>query len=126
MQRDTRPTYTTLEASAVVGFHPQTVRDAIKDGELKAVGQRPYRISATELSRWWEERGGGTLLLPQMSEDLEELRNPTGIESTVDHARSVAGGLRTLANLGDEHGIDFPDLKGIADKIEAALPESKS
>lgn len=123
MRNDTRRTYSTLEASALVGFHPQTIREAIKAGKLKAAGRRPYRISATELKKWWEGRGGGQLMLPQANDELKELRNPVGLESTVEHATKVAGGLRTLANLGDEHGLDFPDLKGVADEIEAALPE---
>lgn len=126
MRRDTRPTFTTPEAAVVTGYHPQTMREFIKAGEIKAAGERPYRISATELKRWWRERGGGELVLPQTNEKIKELRNPVGLESTVDHARTVAGGLRTLANLGDEHGLDFPDLKGVADEIEAALPEPET
>jgi len=123
MQRVSRSTYTTLEAAAITGFHPQTIRAAIKDDELPAAGNRPYRISAVELLQWWKGKGGGEIVLPQQNEDLRDVRNPVGLESTVDHGRKVAGALRTLANLGEKHGLDFPDLKDVADEIEAALPE---
>ena len=122
--RRTRSTYTTIEAAQITGFHPQTIRRAIRADELKAAGEQPYRISATELKKWWRERGGGELTLPQVDGQLE-VENPVTVESAVQHAREVAGGLRTLGALGEEHGLNLPDVEAMADEIESAVTKTK-
>jgi len=55
-------TYTVEQVSSFMGVHPQTVRNMIDRGELKAarVG-RMYRISAPDLEAFYQQGGGGIL-----------------------------------------------------------------
>lgn len=46
-------------AAAHVGMHPETIRQAIRENELKARRrgfQGRYRISIAELERWFNEK----------------------------------------------------------------------
>lgn len=115
----TRSVFTTEEAASLTGFHVETLRRAIRSGELKAAGQRPYRISRTELRRWWrEEKEAGELDLPH--EAVHEVRNPISRESAVEHAQKLAQGLRSLSALGKELALDLPDVEAMATQIEEA------
>jgi excisionase family DNA binding protein len=60
---DDKPVVFTLgEVADMLQVHKETVRRAIKSGELTAakVG-REFRISKYDLERYWAERGGGDL-----------------------------------------------------------------
>lgn len=57
-------TYTVKEAAIITGYSTESIRRNIRHGQLKAAsGGRgdPYKISRTELGRWWKGRGGGEL-----------------------------------------------------------------
>lgn len=67
---DAKQTYTVAEIAKMLDRGPQSVRRWIKqDDNLKAVkiGGR-YQISARDLNRWWQSRGGGQLV-PEPSTD---------------------------------------------------------
>lgn len=70
-----RLTYTVHEAATLVGYADETLRRAIRSGELKAAGGGkgdPYRISGVELERWWREVKGGGDLFPSPHIDNPE------------------------------------------------------
>lgn len=54
--------FSIAEAAALLSCHRETVRRAIRKGDLKAsrVG-RDYRISRIDLETYWSERGGAKL-----------------------------------------------------------------
>jgi excisionase family DNA binding protein len=60
------------QAAKLLGCHHETLRRAIRRGELKAskVG-RDYRISKLELAEFWVTRGGGRLFEDQGGKDGE-------------------------------------------------------
>lgn len=59
---DDPKTYGLDEVAAILGVHEETVRRAIRTGELSAFKlPRNYRVSRTELARWWAAKGGGKL-----------------------------------------------------------------
>jgi excisionase family DNA binding protein len=56
------PKYVSIvQASALVGLHPNTIRNKIKSGELKAVraGSRIIRIELSELENLFTDYRGG-------------------------------------------------------------------
>ena len=60
--------YTLQEVAKLLGVHVETIRRAVRAGELKAaapgVGHgkgADLRVSRIELARWWRARGGGDL-----------------------------------------------------------------
>lgn len=57
-----RTTFTLPEAAALLQVHPETLRRAIKAGQLMAakIGKE-YRISKTDLEAYWTAKGGGAL-----------------------------------------------------------------
>lgn len=61
-RRSTKATYTVDEAAAVLNCHPQTIRRAIRNGNLKAakVG-RGLSISRFDLEAYYQAKGGGRL-----------------------------------------------------------------
>jgi excisionase family DNA binding protein len=64
------PTYGLEEVAAIVGVHVETIRRAIRDGELKAAKlPRNYRVSRIELARWWSALGGGELFPADVREE---------------------------------------------------------
>ncbi|MDR1686397.1 MAG: helix-turn-helix domain-containing protein [Desulfovibrio sp.] len=58
-----KTTFTLAEAADLLSCHRETIRRAIRDGELKAakLGVRDFRISRRELTAFWSARGGGEL-----------------------------------------------------------------
>ena len=59
---DDAKTYGLDEVAAILGVHEETVRRAIRTGELAALKlPRNYRVSRAELARWWAAKGGGQL-----------------------------------------------------------------
>jgi excisionase family DNA binding protein len=94
--------YTTKEAARLLSCHSETLRRAIRNGELKAQKGRPYRISVPELKRWWRATGGGEIRCPiddADPKDLSRIENPVGVDSAVDMARRVTDALGTLSSL---------------------------
>ena len=58
-----KPTTFGLEEVAdIVGVHVETIRRAVRSGDLRAAKlRRNYRVSRAELVRWWAAKGGGVL-----------------------------------------------------------------
>lgn len=57
-----KTTFTLAEAANLLRCHKETLRRAILDGGLQAARLgRGYRISRTDLQKFWTERGGGEL-----------------------------------------------------------------
>jgi excisionase family DNA binding protein len=54
--------YTIEEAAKVLSVHAETLRRAVRRGDLKAayIANR-FRISEAELERYWDSLGGGQL-----------------------------------------------------------------
>jgi excisionase family DNA binding protein len=50
------------EVADILGVHPETIRRAVKAGKLKAakIG-KDYRIAKSELERFFQAKGGGSL-----------------------------------------------------------------
>jgi excisionase family DNA binding protein len=50
------------EVADILGVHPETIRRAVKAGKLKAakIG-KDYRIAKTEVDRYFQAMGGGSL-----------------------------------------------------------------
>jgi excisionase family DNA binding protein len=69
--------YTLHEVAELLKMHVETIRRAVRAGELKAaapgVGQRgkgaDLRVSRIELARWWRSRGGGDLFADTTGEE---------------------------------------------------------
>jgi excisionase family DNA binding protein len=62
-----KKTYTVKQTAEWFGAHPETIRRAIRSGELKAVRVgRSYRITGYDLEAFWRSKGGGRLF------DLED------------------------------------------------------
>lgn len=60
--------YTPHEVAELLKVHVETVRRAIRNGELKAAATGAgtgkgvsLRISRIELAKWWQSKGGGKL-----------------------------------------------------------------
>lgn len=67
---DLKQAMTISEAAEVCGVHAETVRRWVRAGDLQAAKfGREYRISKTELARYWAGQGGGDLFGPTASED---------------------------------------------------------
>ena len=57
-----KTTFTLAEAAALLSCHPETLRRAIREGELQAAKLgRGYRISRLDLEAFWSASGGGEL-----------------------------------------------------------------
>ena len=57
-----RQTFSLKEVATLLGCHSETVRRAIKRGDLKASKMGPrYRISKADLSEYYRGNGGGEL-----------------------------------------------------------------
>ncbi|MEN6440887.1 MAG: helix-turn-helix domain-containing protein [Syntrophobacter sp.] len=69
-----RKAFSLKEAAEVIGCHKETLRRAIKKGELKAakVGS-DYRMSRSDLAAYWEAKGGGELFEKAVGEKREKL-----------------------------------------------------
>lgn len=57
-----KTTFTLAEAAALLSCHPETLRRAIRKGQLQAAKLgRGFRISRADLETFWTAAGGGTL-----------------------------------------------------------------
>ena len=63
-----RQVYKLNEVAELLGMHVETVRRAVRNGELRAaaIGSgrgrgAGFRVSRAELARWWHAKGGGEL-----------------------------------------------------------------
>lgn len=71
--------YTLHEVAELLKVHVETIRRAVRAGELKAaapgVGHgkgADQRVSRIELARWWRARGGGDLFADVTGEEAED------------------------------------------------------
>ena len=56
--------YTAAEAAQILGLHIETIRRAIRSGELRAARWKRragYRISPGDLEAYYQSKGGGRL-----------------------------------------------------------------
>jgi excisionase family DNA binding protein len=67
-QVDERQVYTLHEVAELLKVHVETIRRAVRAGELKAAAPglgkgkgSDLRVSRIELARWWRAKGGGEL-----------------------------------------------------------------
>lgn len=61
-----KTTYTLAEAARLLSCHPETLRRAIRKGELRAAKLgRGFRISRYDLEAFWTASGGGELFGPE-------------------------------------------------------------
>ena len=70
--------YTLHEVAELLKVHVETIRRAVRAGELKAatpgLGKgkgSDLRVSRVELARWWRAKGGGDLFADTTSEGGE-------------------------------------------------------
>ena len=57
-----KTTFTLAEAATLLSCHPETLRRAIRKGELRAAKLgRGFRISRADLEAFWTASGGGDL-----------------------------------------------------------------
>jgi excisionase family DNA binding protein len=67
-----KTTFTLSEAAELLLCHKETLRKAILDGVLQAARLgRGYRISRSDLRKFWTERGGGELF--ELTGEAEKL-----------------------------------------------------
>lgn len=60
-----KTTFTLAEAAELLSCHKETLRRAIRNGELQAAKLgRGYRISRLDLEAFWTASGGGDLFSP--------------------------------------------------------------
>ncbi|MDR1946346.1 MAG: helix-turn-helix domain-containing protein [Desulfovibrio sp.] len=91
----TKTTFTLTEAADLLSCHRETLRRAIRDGELKAakLGVRDFRISRRELASFWGARGGGELFAAEEAADEEirenEARREREAVKAVDKKRQI-------------------------------------
>ncbi len=70
--------FTLHQVAELLGVHVETVRRAVRAGELKAatpgLGKgkgSDLRVSRVELARWWRAKGGGDLFADITGEEGE-------------------------------------------------------
>ena len=72
VQTYAKPTYTLAEAAKVLSCHPETLRRAIRAGQLQAAKLgRGFRISRIDLEAFWASSGGGVLFAEPLAEQKE-------------------------------------------------------
>lgn len=81
-----KTTFTLGEAAEVLSCHRETLRRAIKDGELRAAKLgREFRISRPDLEAFWIACGGGELFpKSEGSPVTEELKEPPANQKKKD------------------------------------------
>jgi excisionase family DNA binding protein len=67
------------EVAELLKVHVETVRRAVRAGELKAAAPglgkgkgSDLRVSRIELARWWRAKGGGELFADATGEEAED------------------------------------------------------
>lgn len=63
-----RQAFTVNEVAAMTGLHSETVRRAVRSGDLAAMrvsdsAKSALRFSRVALNEWWEAKGGGLLFM---------------------------------------------------------------
>lgn len=73
-----RQVYNLNEVAELLGVHVETVRRAVRSGELRAAAigtgkgkGAGFRVSRVELARWWYARGGGELFEDVAADEAE-------------------------------------------------------
>jgi excisionase family DNA binding protein len=73
-----RQIYNLNEVAELLGVHVETVRRAVRNGELRAAAigagkgkGAGFRVSRVELARWWRAKGGGELFEDVTVEEAE-------------------------------------------------------
>ena len=92
--------YSIREAAALLGLHPETLRRAVRRGELTVarIGGRILRVSAIELERWWKANGGGQLFSGQAEGEGESLAaSEAEVEKDGEADGPAGSGRRTRA-----------------------------
>lgn len=93
-----KTTFTLAEAAKLLSCHPETLRRAIRKGELQAAKLgRGFRISRTDLQAFWTANGGGELFGKE-SEDL--FREWSRIESMKTAKKKPKPQVEQLSLLG--------------------------
>jgi len=76
---EVRQVYTLHEVAELLKIHVETVRRAVRAGELKAAAPglgkgkgSDLRVSRVELVRWWRAKGGGCLFADLTGEEAED------------------------------------------------------
>ena len=71
--------FTLHEIAELLKVHVETVRRAVRAGELKAAAPgagrgkgADLRVSRIELARWWRAKGGGDLFKDVKADEAEE------------------------------------------------------
>ena len=74
--------FTLHEVAELLRVHVETVRRAVRAGELKAAAPgagrgkgADLRVSRVELARWWKAKGGGELFADLKADEAEEQRD---------------------------------------------------
>lgn len=70
--------FTLHEVAELLRVHVETVRRAVRAGELRAAAPgagrgkgADLRVSRIELARWWRAKGGGNLFADESGEEAE-------------------------------------------------------
>jgi excisionase family DNA binding protein len=101
-----KTTFTLGEAAELLSCHRETLRRAIRDGELKAakLGVRDFRISKRELASFWSACGGGELFAGDEPADEEtrevEVRREREVVKAAEKKRQIQ--LPLLPGMGEE------------------------
>jgi excisionase family DNA binding protein len=73
-----RQVYNLQEVAELLGVHVETVRRAVRSGELMAAATGAgtgkgagFRVSRVELAKWWRAKGGGELFEDVRAEEVE-------------------------------------------------------
>lgn len=75
-------TYTLGEAAELLSCHKETIRRAIKDGNLQAAKLgRGYRVSRVDLEAFWQAQGGGVLFEKVEQQAVEPEPEPELVET---------------------------------------------
>jgi excisionase family DNA binding protein len=97
-----KTTFTLAEAAALLSCHTETLRRAIRVGELRAAKLgREYRISRLDLEAFWSACGGGDLFVPHGDVAVER-----GSEETEKMSRDKGKNRKR----GRQEGLQLPLL----------------
>lgn len=85
-----KTTFTLAEAARLLSCHKETLRRAIRSGELRAARLgREYRISRLDLQAFWTTQGGGELFANR--EPIQERAQQEKISTSKEKEVKPAG-----------------------------------